>query len=136
MDDRQLVEATLRGELEAFGELARAYQTALVASACHLLRCADDAEDLAQETLLTAYTRLRELRDPGKFRPWLFTILRRKCLNHLHAHHAQELPFDSCLDIPAPPTAFADDMLPRAAQRPAAGRPGSARRALPCRIGV
>ena len=111
MRDRQLVEATLRGELEAFGELARAYQTTLVASACHLLRSADDAEDLAQEALLTAYTHLRELRDSGKFRPWLFNILRRKCLNHLRSHHAQELPLESCMDIPAPPTAFADDML-------------------------
>ena len=110
-DDRQLVEATLRGEMEAFAQLVRAYQSSLVTSACHILRCADDAEDLAQETLLTAYQRLRELRDPGKFRPWLFSILRRKCLNQLHSLHAQELSLDTCLEIPATPASFADDEL-------------------------
>ncbi len=99
-DDRQLVEATLRGEMEAFAQLVRAYQTSLVASACHMLRCAADAEDLAQETLLTAYQRLRELRDPDKFRPWIFSILRRKCLNQLHSLHAKELSLETCAEYP------------------------------------
>ena len=106
-----LVEATLRGEMEAFAQLVRAYQSSLVASACHLLRCADDAEDLAQETLLTAYQRLRELHDPDRFRPWLFSILRRKCLDHLRAPHAHELSLETCAEIPATPAIFADDEL-------------------------
>ena len=33
-----------------------------------------EAEDLAQETMFQAVTRLSELRDPERFRPWLYTI--------------------------------------------------------------
>lgn len=40
------------------------------------------AEDLAQETFLSAKQNLSSLRDPGKVKPWLFRIARNKCLDH------------------------------------------------------
>ena len=63
MDDCTLIEATLAGNVEAFGTLVRKYQHILVASARHLTRNADDAEDLAQDALVDAYRNLRALKD-------------------------------------------------------------------------
>lgn len=83
MTETALVQATLRGDMEAFGTLACRYQQSLVASARHLTGSVEDAEDLAQEALVRAYQSLRSLQDPEKFRAWLFTILRHLCLNHL-----------------------------------------------------
>lgn len=40
------------------------------------------ANDLAQETFLSAKQNLSSLRDPGKVKPWLFRIARNKCLDH------------------------------------------------------
>jgi len=100
-NDRLLVEDTLRGNLAAFGELVGKYQYPLVASACHLLRQVQDAEDMAMETLFEAYQHLPQLHDLGKFRPWLFAILRRKCLRHLHRKHPEEVSLDVCAEIPA-----------------------------------
>jgi RNA polymerase sigma-70 factor, ECF subfamily len=40
------------------------------------------AEDLAQETFLSAKQNLSSLKDPGKVKPWLFRIARNKCLDH------------------------------------------------------
>ncbi len=56
MDDTALIEATLAGNVEAFGVLVGKYQHGLVAAARHLTRNAEDAEDLAQEALVDAYT--------------------------------------------------------------------------------
>ncbi|MGB9846954.1 MAG: sigma factor [Desulfotomaculales bacterium] len=42
----------------------------------------EDAEDLAQETLVAAYLHLDGVR-PGKLRAWLFTVARHKYIDWL-----------------------------------------------------
>ena len=42
----------------------------------------DDADDLAQDTLVKAYLSLAGYRDKGKFRSWLFTIAYNTFLSH------------------------------------------------------
>lgn len=103
MDDAALIEATLSGDVEAYGVLVRKYQHLLVASARHLTRSTEDAEDLAQEALVDAYRNLRTLRDRAKFRAWLFGILRHKCLTYLQRRGPEHLPLDTMADsLPAP----------------------------------
>ncbi len=120
MNERQLVKAAQRGDVQAFGELVRANQRTLVATARQIIRDYHAAEDMAQEALIEAFRHLGTLRDAGKFRGWLFTILRNKCYRYLQRRHPEELPLDeaaeelSCtlaLDEEAP---FAEllDMLP------------------------
>lgn len=40
----------------------------------------EDAEEVAQETLLKVFTRLGQLGDPNLVRPWVFRIARNECL--------------------------------------------------------
>lgn len=103
MDDAALIEATLRGDVEAFGTLVARYQHSLVAAARHLTRNAEDAEDLAQEALVEAYRHLRTLKDRAKFRGWVFGILRHKCLTALKRRRPDAVPLDDVGDLPALP---------------------------------
>src|SRR5258708_40144625 len=48
-----------------------------------------DVDDLAQEVFLTAYTRIRELRDPAAFGGWIATIARNRATDHLRRTREQ-----------------------------------------------
>jgi RNA polymerase sigma-70 factor (ECF subfamily) len=54
-----------------------------------------DVDDLVQEVFLTAYTRIRELREPAAFGGWIATIARNRATDYLRRMHEQvELPDD------------------------------------------
>ena len=72
--EASLVQRAQRGERAAFDELVRR-TSRLVFARLHL-ETGDVhlAEDLLQETLLTAFKSLGQLTEPDKFRPWLLRI--------------------------------------------------------------
>src|SRR5215212_7642903 len=52
-----------------------------------------DVDDLVQEVFLSAYLRLRELRDPAAFGGWLATIARNRAVDYFRQIREQvELP--------------------------------------------
>ena len=52
-----------------------------------------DVDDLVQEVFITAYTRIRELREPAAFGGWVATIARNRATDHLRQSREQvELP--------------------------------------------
>lgn len=79
--DEQLVQATLRGDASAFGAIVERYWNMIVALA--LTRIADpvEAEDIAQESFLKAYSQLNSLRHPSRFAGWLSKIALQQCSN-------------------------------------------------------
>jgi RNA polymerase sigma-70 factor (ECF subfamily) len=70
-----LVAASQRGDRPAFEELVRRTARLLFARAYLETGDAHRAEDLVQETLLTAWRSIRQVTDPSGFRPWLMSIL-------------------------------------------------------------
>lgn len=88
-DDAELVRRARGGCAASAAALAARHQVAVIDYAARLLArrrgCRADAEDVAQEALVRALGRL-ERHDPrSSFSAWLFTIVRRTCLNHLRA---------------------------------------------------
>lgn len=74
-----LVKRAQRGDREAFDELARTTGDMCMAIAFRILRDFDLADDAVQTALLTAWTRIRALRDADRFEPWLHRILTHAC---------------------------------------------------------
>lgn len=76
LDDARLVELGLDGDRDAFGQLVTRYQSpicALAYSACGNL---SHSQDLAQEIFIVAWRKLSDLKEPAKFRAWLYGIAR------------------------------------------------------------
>ena len=81
VSDEQLWELACGGDREAFSRIVERYQSlvcALAYSACGAL---GTSEDMAQETFITAWHRLKELREPAKLRSWLCGIARNIAAN-------------------------------------------------------
>jgi RNA polymerase sigma factor (sigma-70 family) len=76
LNDTELVAASRAGNREAFGQVVARYQSLLCALAYNATGSLTQSEDLAQETFITAWKQLAELREPAKLRPWLCGIAR------------------------------------------------------------
>ena len=83
VSDKRLVEITLAGDPEAFGQLVERYQGAVYGLVCHYTGKYGEAEDLAQEVFFEAYKNLKNLREHDKFSGWLRGITCRVCMNWL-----------------------------------------------------
>jgi RNA polymerase sigma factor (sigma-70 family) len=75
-NDAELVAESLGGNRDAFRRIVERYQTLISSLAYCATGNVSQSEDLAQETFVTAWKQLAELREPAKLRPWLCSITR------------------------------------------------------------
>ena len=97
-NDALLIALARRGDKAAFSELAARHQSWLR----NLLRwlCAPDldlADDLAQTALLTAWRKLKQLKDAKRFQAWLRRIAITTHLQHVRAQK-QEVAWDDSFE--------------------------------------
>lgn len=76
--DADLVARTLLGDRDAFSQIVAKYQNLICSLAYSGIGNLGQSEDVAQETFITAWKRLRHLREPEKLRAWLCGILRNR----------------------------------------------------------
>ena len=69
--DAELVGSTLSGDRAAYGELVARYQGHVYGLAYSLLGDWAEAQDIAQEAFIRAYSNLDQLRQPARFAGWL-----------------------------------------------------------------
>ena len=81
--DGQLVRAALDGEASAFGAIVERYWNMVMALALSKISNAAEAEDVAQESFLKAYSQLSGLKDPSRLAGWLSKITTQQCSNSL-----------------------------------------------------
>ncbi len=81
--------------------LIDAHYEALYRYAFRLSGSAADAEDLTQEAFGKAITRLSQLRDQDRAKPWLFRILRNAYLHRVRDEKRHRtIPLDAVGDVP------------------------------------
>jgi RNA polymerase sigma-70 factor (ECF subfamily) len=73
--------ARSNGCAACFEELVRRLQSPLLHFLMRRLGSRHDAEDVLQETFLTAHRKLASYRPPGRFSTWLFTIAYRLAIS-------------------------------------------------------
>jgi len=105
-NDAELVAETLAGDREAFGQIVGRYQSLICSLAYSATGSLGQSEDLAQETFIIAWKRLRLLREPAKLRAWLCGIARNRINDSLRRESRQPLagsePLDTVHETPAP----------------------------------
>jgi RNA polymerase sigma-70 factor (ECF subfamily) len=107
LSDAELVRSAVAGEREAFSELVRRHQQALYRHARGMGIAHDTALDLVQDACVRAFVRLRQCRDPERFRPWLFRLFRNLVLDYTRDIRRREIPLDAVAE-----QAGRDDITP------------------------
>jgi len=80
--DSELIRRALAGDHPAARSLAERHRRPVLATARRALGNDDDAQDVAQETLVYAHQRLAEVRDRTKFAVWLRALTLSLCADY------------------------------------------------------
>jgi RNA polymerase sigma-70 factor (ECF subfamily) len=80
LTDEQLVEAAIKENPDAFGEIVKRWERKIFALCFGMLSREEDARDAAQETFIAAYRNLPNFRGEAKVSSWLHRIAVNQCL--------------------------------------------------------
>ncbi len=116
-NDAWLVTESLKGNREAFRQIVERYQTLISSLAYCATGNLSRSEDLAQETFVSAWKQLADLREPAKLRSWLCSItrflickeFRRLGREPVHAAETLETVSDWTSPEPMPPDRVISD---------------------------
>jgi RNA polymerase sigma-70 factor (ECF subfamily) len=89
--DLELVQRAQAGELDAFEALTTRYEQRIFSLALRMLRQEQDAEDVTQQTFLSALENLRGFRGEASFATWLFRIATHAALKVIRKRKGLEL---------------------------------------------
>ncbi|HEV7454177.1 MAG TPA: sigma-70 family RNA polymerase sigma factor [Candidatus Saccharimonadales bacterium] len=82
-DDAGLIARSKQGDQQAFAELVDRYKNAVYHHSFAIVRDEDVAEDIAQDTFISAYYNLHQYDPAYRLATWLFKIATNKALNYL-----------------------------------------------------
>ncbi|MGB5402206.1 MAG: RNA polymerase sigma factor [Thermoanaerobaculia bacterium] len=86
--DKALLQRSIAGDRQAFLGFTRRHQAAVLRFCRTVSASSEDAEDVLQETFLTAWRKADTFEGRGSARSWLFTIARRKVYRAARASQA------------------------------------------------
>src|SRR6476646_921483 len=78
--ETELARALLAGEANAFERFVEHFRSKVFHYSWVMCGSPEDAEEVAQETLLKVFEGFDQLRDPDRVRAWIFRIARNVCL--------------------------------------------------------
>lgn len=81
--DAELVQTARGGDLRAYDALICRYQERIYATIYHMTSNHEDANDLAQETFIKAYSALKSFKGDSSFYTWIYRIAVNKTINFL-----------------------------------------------------
>jgi RNA polymerase sigma factor (sigma-70 family) len=94
--DDQLVAAARAGSDRALEALVRRYRDRITSYVRTIVGDYGRAEDIVQETFISALKSLRATDREIAFKPWIYQIARNACIDHLRrVNRADEISFDS-----------------------------------------
>ncbi len=90
-EDAEIIRKALTGDQRACRDLVRRYQRPVFSVLLRVVRRAEDAEDLTQETFIRMFRALDRYDPERPFTAWLFTIATRLGIDHLRRRRIQTL---------------------------------------------
>ena len=103
MDDRELVKLCLAGDPNGWRAFVEQFQGPVFALCFRQLCQRQDAEDVAQETLVRAVRHLGRWDGIRPLKPWVLTIAVNRCRTHLSRRNTRIRTVGTAFESAAPP---------------------------------
>jgi RNA polymerase sigma-70 factor (ECF subfamily) len=97
--ERELVRRAQDGSIQAFGTLVERYEGRVLALLRFRLRPEVEAEDVAQDTFIRAWTRLDQFDSGRELAPWLLTIAARTAVAHNRKARSRKGMIDRAAEV-------------------------------------
>lgn len=91
-DDAEILKRCLKGDERAYREILARYRSPIYSLALRMVRQAQDAEDITQETFVRMFRALERYDPTRPFAAWLFTIASRLAIDHLRRRRIRPIP--------------------------------------------
>jgi RNA polymerase sigma-70 factor (ECF subfamily) len=88
--EEQIVGRVVEGDKECYGALVKRYWGMAVALALFKIADPVEAEDVAQESFIQAYSHLHKLRDRSRFGGWLSKIVIQKSVEYIRKYRREK----------------------------------------------
>ena len=79
VETEEAIQRFLEGEEQAFDHIVRRWEKKVYNLAWRMLGNREDAQDVVQETFLSVFKSIGNLRDPRSFSTWLYQITLNHC---------------------------------------------------------
>ena len=79
--DQIYIDKVLQGDANSFSYLVDSYKDMAYTVAIKIVRNAEDAEEVAQDSFIKAFQQLRTFQGKSKFSTWLYTIVYRTAIS-------------------------------------------------------
>ena len=89
MEEKSILDSIRKvkqGEIHAFNEVIVFYEKQVFNLALRMIKNREDAEEVAQDSFVKAYKRIRSFKGNSKFSTWLYRITYNNCLNKISAN--------------------------------------------------
>ena len=93
-EDADLVRRCLSGDQRACRDLVRRYERPVYSVLMRVVRRAEDAEDLVQETFVKVFKALDRYDTERPFSAWIFTIASRLAIDHLRRRRVKTVSLE------------------------------------------
>jgi len=108
MEEDELISKSRAGDVEAFNELVELYQRLVYNVALRMVGDAGAAEDVTQDTFLSAYRAIGKFRG-GSFKAWLLRIATNHCHDRFRAAQRSRVISLDALLLETEPLSLSDD---------------------------
>lgn len=99
MDDLNLVQNILKGDDSAFELLLKKYQLEISKYVYSNIRDNETTKDIVQDIFISVYNKLYTFDQKYKFKTWLYTIARNKCIDYIRKNKQALIDSDSSVDL-------------------------------------
>jgi RNA polymerase sigma-70 factor (ECF subfamily) len=139
VSDAELIELARNGDRAAFGDLVERYQHVVFRAALAALRSREDAEEVTQDAMVSAFQKLGSFRGESSFKTWLLTITWNRAMDrrrkighwfHRFVSHDSDEGFELASGQPSHETTLIAEESRREVRRLLATLPAKYREAL------